>query len=360
VRRLYTGVAAIMMSVAATALGIPSAAGATWTLSADPQPGTNCEMNAVARVPGHSTVWGVGDCDTSALIERHAAGGTWTVVATPPVGGLFGVAAVSGRDVWVVGVNGQAALAYHWDGSSLTQVATAPTGALTEQLRDVTVASATGVWAVGVRLPAGGRGRTLAEHWDGHAWNLVPTPNANRLDNELSAVVAVPGTRRLWAFGFHLTRSGELHQLILHRDATGWHVSKGLRHMPAARLYGGAFVPGPGGGVWAVGESQGRPLIERHTARGWERVPSGSPAGPGILVAAAAIPGTSHLWAVGDSGELVIERWNGRGWRVTPSPQPAGCGGLSGVTALSASNAWAVGTGTSCGNSTWPIIERYH
>ena len=347
-----------MVALAATAGGTASADAAVWTLSADPQPNDDCEMNAVDRVPGHSTVWGVGDCNSSALVERHGGGGTWTVVPSPTVGGLTGVAAISGRDVWAVGVMGQAALVYHWDGVSLTQVPTATTGALSERLRGVAAASPTSVWAVGTRLPAGGRGRTLVEHWDGHAWHLVPTPNANGLDNELSAVVTVPGTRRVWAFGFHLTRSGELHQLILHRDGTGWHVSRGLRHMPAARLRAAAFVPGPGGGVWAVGVSRGRPLIERHTPAGWERVPSAR-TGPGVLVAAAAIPGTSHLWAVGDTGELVIERWNGHAWRLTPSPQPAGCPGLSGITALSPTNAWAVGTGSSCGNSTRPIIEHY-
>jgi hypothetical protein len=92
-----------MAAVAATAGGIPSATAAVWTLSADPQPNDNCEINAVGRVPGHSTVWAVGDCDSGALVERHGAGGRWTVVPAPTVGALFGVAAVSGRAVWAVG-----------------------------------------------------------------------------------------------------------------------------------------------------------------------------------------------------------------------------------------------------------------
>src|SRR5690242_16262796 len=148
-RRLRAGVAAIMVAAAVAARGTASGAAAEWALSADPQPHSDCEMEAVGRVPGHSTVWGVGACDSGALVERHAAGGTWTVVPSPTFGGLAGVAAVSGRDVWAVGRMGQGALIYHWDGAALTQVAPAPTGALTEQLRDVAVASATGVWAVG-------------------------------------------------------------------------------------------------------------------------------------------------------------------------------------------------------------------
>jgi hypothetical protein len=181
----------------------------------------------------------------------------------------------------------------------------------------------------------------------------------NRLDNELTAVATVPGTRRVWALGFHSTRTGQLHQLILRRGPMGWTVSRGLRHMPAAQLEGGAYVAGPRGGVWAVGESRGSTLTERHTARGWERVPSPSPAGRSTLVGAAGIPGTSHLWAVGAGSDLLIERWNGRAWRIITSPHPAGCGYLSGVTALSPFNAWAAGIGTSCGNTTWPVIEHY-
>jgi hypothetical protein len=56
-------------------------------------------------------------------------------------------------------------------------------------------------------------------------------------------------------------------------------------------------------------------------------------------------------WSSGTTPRMLIEHWNGRIWKQVPSHFP-GClkdnDGLSAVTATSASNAWAVGTATSC------------
>ena len=58
------------------------------------------------------------------------------------------------------------------------------------------------------------------------------------------------------------------------------------------------------------------------------------------------------------SGKTLIERWNGAAWKQVPSPGPAGSL-LSGVAAMSATNAWAVGyTGTSSGAKT--LILRWN
>ena len=82
-----------------------------------------------------------------------------------------------------------------------------------------------------------------------------------------------------------------------------------------------------------------------------------------MLTSAAAIPGTSHLWAVGNLStgrRVVIMRWTGDSWRITPSPFPGGCPGLADVTAISRTNAWAVGFGSGCGSSVGPLVEHYH
>jgi hypothetical protein len=64
-----------------------------------------------------------------------------------------------------------------------------------------------------------------------------------------------------------------------------------------------------------------------------------------------AVAGTASndVWAVGDDGaSTVIEHWDGSGWSVVPSPNPVSNARnrLSGVVALSPSNAYAVGTAT--------------
>jgi hypothetical protein len=56
----------------------------------------------------------------------------------------------------------------------------------------------------------------------------------------------------------------------------------------------------------------------------------------------------SSAWAVGctncftSKGKALIEHWNGTGWKQVPSPAPADSV-LSGVAAVSAGDAWAVG-----------------
>src|SRR5690242_573129 len=57
------------------------------------------------------------------------------------------------------------------------------------QLSGVAALSATDAWAVGWSLAFSGGGyQTLAEHWDGNQWNVVPTANTSMRNNYLRAV----------------------------------------------------------------------------------------------------------------------------------------------------------------------------
>jgi len=120
--------------------------------------------------------------------------------------------------------------------------------------------------------------------------------------------------------------------------------------------------------VWAVGGEQGgvpgaeqQTLILHWNGRGWQRVRSPSPAPNCALLAVAAVS-ARNAWAVGyadpSGGDLrtgpastsrvtiartLILHWNGRKWQRVPSPNPDEGGHLTGVTATSVGNAWAVG-----------------
>jgi len=71
------------------------------------------------------------------------------------------------------------------------------------------------------------------------------------------------------------------------------------------------------------------------------------------VLSGVATQSATSAWAVGYTSVSVppriyrpslIERWNGSAWRVVPVPRAgASDSDLWGVTALSASNAWAVG-----------------
>jgi len=102
--------------------------------------------------------------------------------------------------------------------------------------------------------------------------------------------------------------------------------------------------------AWAVGTfDSGGALIEHWDGRAWTRTPSPSLGLAGALRGVAATAAGS-AWAVGGTLCLgpgpghglrtVTERWDGRNWRLVPSPA---AGILTGVSAFSDSNAWAVG-----------------
>ena len=70
----------------------------------------------------------------------------------------------------------------------------------------------------------------------------------------------------------------------------------------------------------------------------------------------------TNVWAVGDSGDnvgeggtptaTVIEHYNGTSWSVVPSPSPGTAPTMTGVSASSAGNVWAVGYDTPAGATT--------
>jgi len=370
--------AGLVVAVGVAGLGPAGADGAVWRVDPVPAPAPSgdCIFTSATRVPGHATVWVVGVCEggvpSSQLVsERRRANGSWEAIPVPSANGgfLLSVAAVSGRDVWAVGYGGsptgEVGLVEHWDGTAWAVVPSPDVGLGTAHITymsGVAVASPTSVWAVGSHTDASNRQRTLVEHWDGSAWTVVPTPNANGLDNRLTGVVTVPSTGGVWAFGVHATRTGGSRQLILHRGRYGWAVARRQPLVPASRLDAGAVVPGASGGVWAVGEARGHFLAERHSASGWRVVSTPSGGGFNELTSAAAIPGTSHLWAIGSGttrGALIM-RWTGDSWRITPVPSRPLCPELTGVTAISRVDAWAVGYASGCGNDDFPLVERYH
>lgn len=179
-------------------------------------------------------------------------------------------------------------------------------------LRGVSATSSTDVWAVGDQCPQCNDPRTLTLHWNGTHWSMMPSPN--------------PGPNP--GVGFYLLN--------------------------------GASARSPGD-AWAVGGSCAttcgiqKTVILQWKGTAWSKVASASP-GPAIngLSAVAALS-PADAWAVGDycirsacgARNTLILRWNGTAWARVPSPSPSSRGtgnALSGVGAVSAHDAWAVGT----------------
>jgi len=270
---------------------------------------------------------------------EHWDGSAWTLVGTPFEGlgesALGGVAAITAGDVWAVG-HWQPAketdtafhtLTEHWDGLAWS-IVPSPTVAQSgsNTLIGVSAASTGDVWAVGYYFDANGVRRTLAEHWDGGKWSLVPTPDPGGSSDALLGVRAVSATD-VWAVGF--TSAG----------------------------YGYA------------------PLILRYDGASWTQVPAApDPGSPEGVLAAVDAASSADVWTVGYhvvGGDVrtLVERFDGSSWTVQPSVNGAD-GVVSVVDAVSAlpGDVWAGGFGYSARDgrykeftehlaaSTWSVV----
>ncbi len=133
---------------------------------------------------------------------------------------------------------------------------------------------------------------------------------------------------------------------------------------PACQAWTGGQPANPGGlghlsavtmlsacNVWAAGVGGNGTLIEHWTGgSSWTVVPSPDPGGGFNFL--TSIRGTSptDIWAVGSysnpGGSTVkglILHWDGTRWLQSPSPNPGNFTQLTGVRAVSANDAWAVG-----------------
>jgi hypothetical protein len=169
-------------------------------------------------------------------------------------------------------------------------------------LSGVGASSRDDIWAVGYHVAEGSDAQTLAMHWDGKEWKVVPSPNPNSGPNYLESVTSL-GPNNAWAVGYS-GNSESYHPIILHWDGSAW--------TPAA-------IPS---------------ILNETSAE---------------ILSIAAVS-ANDIWAVGDYGDRdsvsgAILHWNGNEWGVAKTIQPAYYAGsyLNSVVARSANDVWAVG-----------------
>jgi hypothetical protein len=281
-------------------------------------------------------------------------------VPSPDPGGanyLNGVAAVAADDVWAVGAYGARpgsrtrTLAEHWDGSSWRVVPSPGVAKETSELLAVAAVSATDVWAVGFHRAEGSQNQPLAEHWDGRTWTIAPPPEPAPGPATLTSV-SVRSASDVWAVG---TRQGERSRtLIEHWDGEVWSVVRSPSPGdPDNDLFGVvALKPNV---AWAVGDfdrlaysPQTRTLVERWDGTSWSKVQSPNVDPIDNWLYAADAVGPRQVWAVGNEGGIdartLTERWNGSGWSVVPSAGVDQAGNsLRSVAAIGPGDVWAAG-----------------
>lgn len=290
--------------------------GTSWRKVAMAQPATqHALLQAVADLsPGDA--WAVGFTgdvapDTSSpsggLVE-HWDGTRWLIASTPGSSAetLNAVAGTGPDDVWVAGsMNlgapppaGDNTFFEHFNGTSW-QTVPGPAGNFSEDPVEVTALTAlspSDVWAVGTQNPelSGQPGSlNMAAHWNGKTWTVVPTPD---LGNSMSQAdvptgVTAVSANDVWASGVEFTCG-----------------------LPT-RARGGSRLA-------AAGRGAVLPLTLRLRPGGLRRPPGAT--------GSCLVPYVLH--------------WDGKTWSLTQTPDPGAFGStLEGITALSASDIWAVG-----------------
>jgi eukaryotic-like serine/threonine-protein kinase len=355
---IAAGVAVAVVAVAVVATHTtskpPTAAkeptAATFTTSGD--------LTAVATTSADSA-WAVGTAgsgNSSRTLILHWNGTTWTRTPSPDLGtcqtrvgvttasSIADVAAASADSAWAVGSVGcdtsTRTLILHWNGTTWTRVPS-PSPGQGAVLLGVTTTSAGTAWAIG-NISSDTGTSPLILRWNGTAWTTVPSPSP--AGSDIYGVATTPGGGA-WAVGCISCGTSSNGTLILRWNGTAWTTVPSPS--PAGSILS-TVAAASADSAWAIGvtisDNSNRPLTMHWNGTAWTTVPTGL--GPDASLRGMAAPPAGTAWTVGNTGVgsgagTLILRWNGTGWTRVPSPVSGA--GLVGITALSGSDAWAVG-----------------
>ena len=319
-------------------------------------------MSTLPRLAGASLAFTVAITAatvTSALAGSAPTGGTQSF---PKAGGLFGVSATSPTQVWVVGFGAHdRALVRSFDGTHWSMPRVRAPGTRS-QLDSVDAVSSTSVWAAGFYADSGGL-EPLVEHYDGTSWSPITLPATPGALTSISAV----DDNDVWAVGYTPDGSSK-DPLVLHWDGVSWSVLDGLdpHFSPAgvtALTADDAWIVGTD--PKASGNARQATAIYRWDGSGLSRVASPNPTRQTTLAGVSAVS-ASQAYAVGTSGKGEgfrqpagddgrILAWDGTTWRLA---YDAGTESrLFAVDSVSSDDAWAVGL---AGESTQnPLVVQW-
>ena len=320
--------------------------GTQWTQVTSPSPDPALNLFNAIDADSLNNLWAVGK--GVGTLAAHSSGSAFDAVPSANAGlgdnQLKSLSAVTPNDIWAVGSAGAASfanqadsLAMHWDGSAWTIVPT-PDLPLDAPLEGVAAIASNDVWAVGFQSDPGSlNSSNVILHWNGSAFSVVPSPNpgGNSVDNLHD--VAAAAANDVWAVGEHWNRNGTDLGTILHWNGTKWSAVPN----DCGPLFG-VTVLAPND-VWAVGWQSCH-----YDGTSWTTIPIPSSGGFDTLLDVSART-TNDIWAVGFSEFCTDEycyavsyaiHWNGSQWELTSPPGAS----LGGVQVLGRNNVVAVGT----------------
>jgi len=366
-----------------------SAAG--WTVQKAQLLGTGDNSVGAIAGSSPTDVWAVGDYlpdatdsnqDATLSFAEHYNGVKWTVVRTPNEGpnfnSFYGLAAADG-EAWAVGEHLNSAfedraLVEVWSGGKWHVPSIPQPGSLRDMLFGAAALSKNDVWVVGDREGANGIFETLAEHWNGHTWSVVAAPDPGSTGNHLYAVHAVSADN-VWAVGQQLGGSAPDQGLVEHWDGHRWSVVPLPFSVSSNVLLDGVTATPDGHQVWVDGESDspaggGQPLVEHWVSgSGWNipHLPAVPDGANWSNLYGVAVDGSS-VYAVGtfvnpatDNNEVLLLQGTGGTWSIVGAPNAGGAGGgdiPGGITNIHG-QLWMAGTYTTATSNNLPLIEHH-
>ena len=195
------------------------------------------------------------------------------------------------------------------------------------------------------------------------AWSSVASPNVGTGSNFLYSVAAISSSN-VWAVGEYGNGNGSS-TLVEYWNGKKWGVVASPNVSSATENTLAGVTAIAANNVWAVGSSTTsnfvqQTLIEHWNGRQWSIVANPNVAALDNGLTAVSAVSATDIWAVGNSSgangyQTLIEHWNGTSWSIVSKP---GVGMLNGVAAIATNNVWAVGSRAST-NNIQTLIEHW-
>jgi hypothetical protein len=324
--------------------------GTSWQRVAMAQPATkHARLQGVADL-GSTDAWAVGftgdvapgtSSPSGGLVE-HWDGTRWLIASTPGSSAetLNAVAGTGPNDVWAAGAmnlgapppGGDNAFFEHFNGTSW-QTVPGPFGDFSEDPVEVTALAAltpNDVWAVGTQNNEGSSGPgtlNLAAHWNGQTWTSVPTPNLGSTVSQTDVPTGVTAisANDVWASGVEFTGC----------QAAGARTGSRLAGRGRDPVLPLALQLRPGG-LRRLPGATGQclvPYVLHWDGTTWSLITTPDPGAFGSALEDITALSASDIWAVGQTQSsatgavrTLTERFNGTSWSVAASPDPGTAG----------------------------------
>jgi hypothetical protein len=226
---------------------------------------------------------------------------------------------------------------------------TVPSPGRNQSLYGVDALSPRVAWAVGYTYD-GSQDDNLILRWKRGAWKVSPSPSPGGTSSAdaLQAVSAVSKSDA-WAVGWYGTPTG-YNTTTLHWNGSTWSVVPSPNPGAWNFLYG--VVARSSTNAWAVGyyldaSSNYQTMALHWNGTTWTQVSSPSVGGTSTELWGVSAVSASDIWAVGASGTSTSStftmHWDGFVWTQVSSPSPGDSPVLSAVSAGATGNVWAVG-----------------